>query len=57
LSGAGPDLLTARRWLLDGDAGALQIIYRFADRTWCDTLIADTEGVKLLRFEQPMRAD
>lgn len=54
---AGTDLLKARRLLLDGHAGALQIIYRFADRTWCDTLIADGEETKLLRLEDPRRVD
>lgn len=51
------DLLTARSMLLDGRVGALQIVYRFADRTWCDTLIADGEQTRLLRLEDPMRVD
>lgn len=54
-SPAALDLLAARQALLDGQVGALQIIYRFADRTWCDTLIADGSDTRLLRFENPMR--
>ena len=57
VSAAGDDLLSARRLLLDGRAGALQIVYRFADRNWCDTLIADGEETRLLRLEEPMRVD
>lgn len=57
LSGASRDLLAARHMLLEGAAGALQIVYRFADRTWCDTLIRDGVETTLLRFEEPKRVD
>lgn len=54
---ARPDLLTARRLLLDRRVAALQIIYRFADRIWCDTLIADGDETRLLRLEDPRHVD
>ena len=55
LSGASHDVLAARALLLQGAASALQIVYRFADRTWCDTLIRDGQQTALLRFEEPKR--
>lgn len=39
-----------------GDAHGLQIVYRFADQTWCDTLLRGNNGARLLRLADPMRA-
>lgn len=51
------DLVEARDGLRRGALAALQITYAFADQTWSDTLLVGTEGIRLLRMVNPMRAD
>lgn len=40
----------ARDQLVDRTLIGLQIVYRFADQTWCDTLMATASGARLSRM-------
>ena len=44
------DIVTARDRLVAGDVAALQIVYRFADQSWVDTLLRHDHGARLLRM-------
>lgn len=47
------DLPDARDQLVSGALCALQIVYRFADETWCDTLLREGGGARLSRMISP----
>ena len=49
---APPTLDDARTRLLSGAIKAVQIVYRFQDEGWCDTLMAGPDGVRLVRVRQ-----
>ena len=49
------DLPDARDQLVAGALAGLQIVYRFADQTWCDTLVRDPTGARLSRMLSPNR--
>ena len=42
----------ARRLLLEGAASMVQIHYRYQQSQWCDTLLAHSTGVRLIRMQQ-----
>jgi len=46
------DLSAAREKVMTGDTRAVQIRYRFEEQEWCDTLIRQASGVKLIRMPQ-----
>lgn len=46
------DLTAAREKVMAGVTRAVQIRYRFDDQEWCDTLLRQPTGVKLVRMEQ-----
>ena len=48
-----PTLEDARDRLLADSVKAVQIVYRFQDEGWCDTLMARDDGVRLVRVRQP----
>ena len=50
------DLLRARDGFHARRYVALQILYRFADQTWSDTLLRTAKGAKLVRMPSPARA-
>jgi hypothetical protein len=49
------DIVEARDMLVDGRIGGLQIVYRFADQVWCDTLLREDGGARLSRMLAPER--
>lgn len=48
------DLATARRLFLAAEVRGIQVIYRYAARLWCDTLLCREGRVHLLRMERGM---
>ncbi|HQR05520.1 MAG TPA: hypothetical protein PLN21_01795 [Gemmatales bacterium] len=46
------DLPLAREKMMTGEVRAVQIRYRFEDQEWCDTLLHQALGVKLVRMMQ-----
>ncbi len=48
------DLAAARDLLLAGEIRSLQIRYFYQNATWCDTLLAQPEGYKLIRIQPPV---
>lgn len=56
----GPDGIEDRKTTLRqaetlftaGDAQAIQIKYRFAGEAWCDTLLPQADGAKVIRSQQ-----
>ena len=44
------DLVMARDRFVAGELQALQILYRFADQVWIDTLLRQTNGARLVRM-------
>ncbi len=46
------DLESARELLSSGRAKAIQILYRFEGEGWCDTLMAGSDAVRLVRVRQ-----
>ena len=51
------DIVEAREQFVAGALTALQIVYRFADQVWCDTLMRERTGARLLRMLDPARAN
>jgi len=47
----------ALQQLQDGTVVALQIVYQFADQVWCDTLMREPQGARLLRMLSPLQAE
>jgi hypothetical protein len=47
------DLATARRALRDGTAAGAQIRYVHAGKAWCDTLVREAHGLRLVRIAVP----
>lgn len=45
-------LLEAHEKVISGSVRAIQIRYRFEQQEWCDTLIRQKSGVKLVRMAQ-----
>lgn len=39
-----------------GDAQAFQIRYRYDGETWCDTILPQTDGAKVIRYRQTQRS-
>jgi hypothetical protein len=48
------DLAGARRALVDGSAIGAQIRYVHAGQPWCDTLVREAEGLRLIRMASPL---
>lgn len=46
------DLSVAREKVMSGEARAVQVRYRFEEQEWCDTLIRQASGIKLVRMLQ-----
>ena len=44
------DLVIARDQFVAGELQALQILYRFADQVWIDTLLRQANGARLVRM-------
>ena len=40
--------------LLSGELTAVQIVYRFRNEGWCDTLMRGTEGFRLIRVRHEL---
>lgn len=52
----GPDLESAKTRFAAGEIRALQIVYVYEDETWCDTLMRQPAGTRVLRMKAPARA-
>lgn len=46
------DLPVARERIFSGNACAVQLRYRYDGQEWCDTLMHQASGVKLIRMMQ-----
>lgn len=46
------DWSEAREKVMSGDARAVQIRYHYDEQEWCDTLMRQVSGVKLIRIAQ-----
>jgi hypothetical protein len=46
------DLSVVREKMISGTTRAVQIRYRFEEQEWCDTLMCQASGVKLIRMVQ-----
>jgi hypothetical protein len=46
------DMAVAREKVMSGTTRAVQIRYRFEEQEWCDTLMCQASGVKLIRTVQ-----
>lgn len=50
-------IVDARDKFVSGSLQALQVVYHFADQVWCDTLLREPTGARLLRMLNPARAE
>ena len=46
-----PSLAEALRLLRSGEALGVQIRYQLGDRFWCDTLLREASGVRIVRMD------
>lgn len=51
------DILAAQEQFVTGALLALQIVYGFADQVWCDTLMRENTGARLVRLLEPARTN